>query len=67
SNIPILSPRERYERVGDVPNVIFSCGVLLDDNNVLNIYYGASDSCICLGQAHLDDILSVCTESEKEF
>ena len=66
SNIPILSPRERYERIGDVPNVVFSCGALLADGQ-LSVYYGASDSCICLGAATLEDILRVCFESDREF
>ena len=66
SNIPILSPRERYERIGDVPNVVFSCGALLTDGQ-LSVYYGASDSCICLGTAALEDVLRVCFESDREF
>jgi len=66
SNIPILSPRERYERIGDVPNVVFSCGALLDGETV-HLYYGASDSCICLGTATVDAILQTCIESEKEY
>ncbi len=66
SNIPILSPREKYERVGDVPNVVFSCGALLEDDEVI-VYYGASDSCICRGSAPLEEILRVCFESEREF
>ena len=66
SNIPILSPRERYERIGDVPNVVFSCGALREDDTI-HLYYGASDSCICLGTASLDAILQTCIESEKEY
>jgi beta-1,4-mannooligosaccharide/beta-1,4-mannosyl-N-acetylglucosamine phosphorylase len=65
SNIPILSPREHYERIGDVNNVIFSCGALLEDGNRLALYYGASNSCICLGTGTLDDIVRVCYESEE--
>jgi predicted GH43/DUF377 family glycosyl hydrolase len=67
SNIPILSPRERYERVGDVPNVVFSCGALLEEDDTLNVYYGASDSCVCLGQAKLDEIIQNCRESKLEY
>jgi len=66
SNIPILSPREPYERIGDVPNVVFSCGTLVDDG-VVNVIYGASDSCICRGTAPLEDILRSCFDSGKEF
>lgn len=66
SNIPILSPRERYERMGDVPNVIFSCGVLLEDDGFVRVYYGASDSCICLGRAALGEIAQICLEGDSD-
>jgi len=66
SNIPILSPRERYERIGDVPNVVYSCGALVE-GDLLKIYYGASDSCICLGTAPLSEIVNHCMHSQSEF
>lgn len=66
SNIPILAPRARYERIGDVPNVIFSCGALCQNGEVV-LYYGASDSCICRGTALLKDIVATCFDSEREF
>jgi predicted GH43/DUF377 family glycosyl hydrolase len=67
SNIPILSPRESYERIGDVRNLVFSCGALLEEGEQLNIYYGASNSCICLGTGAIEDIIRVCHESAEEF
>ncbi len=66
SNIPILTPREKYERIGDVPNVVFSCGALLEDG-LVKLYYGASDSCICLGTATPEEIVRTCFESEREY
>jgi len=59
--IPILTPREYYERVGDVNNVVFSCGAILEDNNELKIYYGASDTCICVGTANVNELMQFCT------
>lgn len=59
SNVPILAPRERYERIGDVPNLVFSCGAIVRDGQ-LHIYYGASDSCICLGTAGVDELVEFC-------
>ena len=67
SNIPILAPREKYERIGDVGNVVFSCGALLENGNQVRVYYGASDSCICLGVGSLDDIIRVCRASQQEY
>ncbi|MHC5059749.1 MAG: glycoside hydrolase family 130 protein [Planctomycetota bacterium] len=65
SAIPILSPREYYERVGDVNNVVFSCGAILeDDGEELKIYYGASDTSICLGTAKVNELMQFCTIGE---
>ncbi len=61
SAIPILSPREYYERVGDVNNVVFTCGAVLEeDGQQLKIYYGASDTSICLGTANVDELMQFC-------
>ena len=65
SAIPILSPREYYERVGDVNNVVFSCGAILeDDGEQLKIYYGASDTSICVGTANVNELMQFCTIGE---
>ena len=61
SNVPILSPREQYERIGDVPNMIFSCGAFVRDKE-LWIYYGGSDSCICLGTVGIAEIVDFCLD-----
>ncbi|MFP4106229.1 MAG: glycoside hydrolase family 130 protein [Phycisphaerae bacterium] len=67
SNIPILTPRTRYERIGDIPNIVFSCGAVLEDDGELKLYYGASDSCICMGTARLEDVLQVCRKAGREY
>lgn len=65
--IPILSPREYYERVGDVNNVVFSCGAILeDDGEELKIYYGASDTSICVGTANVNSLMQFCTIEDHE-
>ncbi|MCX6346229.1 MAG: glycoside hydrolase family 130 protein [Armatimonadetes bacterium] len=60
SAVPILNPREYYERVGDVGNVVFSCGAILEDGGKLKIYYGAADTCICLGFADINHLIDRC-------
>ncbi len=64
SNIPILSPRERYERFGDIPNVVFSCGGVVEDR-LMHTYYGASDSCICRASAPVSDIVDICLNGHE--
>lgn len=55
--IPLLSPREKYERIGDVRNVVFASGAILEPNGEIKLYYGASDTSICVATAHIDDTL----------
>lgn len=67
TNVPVLTPRMTYERVGDIPNLVFSCGAILEPDNQLKLYYGAADSCICLGTTAVKDIIEACMESEREY
>lgn len=61
SAIPILSPREYYERIGDVGNVVFSCGAIANGpGGKLMVYYGAGDTCICVGTTTIDDLICRC-------
>lgn len=67
TNAPILSPREDYERIGDVSNLVFSCGAIIEPNDEVRLYYGAANSCICLGTTKVQNIVQACLKSEKEF
>ena len=67
TNVPILSPRDEYERIGDVQNLVFSCGAIIEPGDVLKLYYGAANSCICVGSTKLSAIVEACIESAKEF
>ena len=58
SKRPVLEPRESYEVVGDVPNVVFPTGTAMLDNK-LYVYYGAADKVIGLATADVDDILDL--------
>jgi len=61
--IPILSPREYYERVGDVDNMVFTTGAILDERlGNLMIYYGAATNSICMGWAKMDMLIERCLE-----
>ena len=55
---PILSPREDDERIGDVGNVCFACGAVMDDEGNMKIYYGAADTSICIATCTLDQLLN---------
>jgi predicted GH43/DUF377 family glycosyl hydrolase len=54
----ILAPLAAYERTGDVPNVVFPCGLVHDpETDEVRLYYGAADSSICLATSRLGDLL----------
>lgn len=53
----VFGPQEPYEINGDVGNVVFPCGWILDGAE-LRLYYGAADRCIALASARLSDILA---------
>jgi predicted GH43/DUF377 family glycosyl hydrolase len=54
----VLSPREPYERQGDVGQVVFPCGWLLrDDGDTIHLYYGAADTVVCVAEASLGALL----------
>ena len=54
----ILAPVAPYERTGDVPNVVFPCGLIHDPaSDEVRLYYGAADSSICLASATLGELL----------
>ncbi|MBN1807825.1 MAG: glycoside hydrolase family 130 protein [Planctomycetes bacterium] len=54
---PILSPREYYERIGDVGNVCFACGAVISGDGQVKIYYGAADTSICVATCTMDDLV----------
>ncbi|MCK4325661.1 glycosidase, partial [bacterium] len=58
SSTPVLSPREHYERIGDVPNVCFACGAVVDPDGRMKIYYGAADTSICVALCTLEQVLT---------
>lgn len=55
----VFGPHADYEMVGDVPGVVFPCGVVLDEETrELRVYYGAADTVVALVTAYFDEVLS---------
>jgi len=61
---PLLSPREPYELLGYVPDVIFPSGAVLK-NDTLFIYYGAADTTSCMAHVNLTDLLGTMLDGEN--
>jgi beta-1,4-mannooligosaccharide/beta-1,4-mannosyl-N-acetylglucosamine phosphorylase len=65
----ILEPREMYEMVGQVPNVVFPGGMVvwgMDDEGFalpesrVSVYYGAADTCIGLAETTISELIDAC-------
>ena len=66
----LLEPRLAWEVSGQVPNVIFPSGLtvsgaptagLVPDDAIVNVFYGAADTCVGLATARVGDLLAACT------
>lgn len=53
----IFGPREHYERQGDVADVVFPCGWVVEGDD-LRLYYGAADTSLALATARVSDLLA---------
>ncbi|MEI7709192.1 MAG: hypothetical protein WCI76_00590 [bacterium] len=60
---PLLAPRESYELLGHVPDVIFPTGAILKADT-LYIYYGAADMTVCIADVNLTDLLGTMLRDE---
>jgi beta-1,4-mannooligosaccharide/beta-1,4-mannosyl-N-acetylglucosamine phosphorylase len=67
----ILEPRELYELTGQVPNVVFPTGAIVerhdeegfaDPSSDVRVYYGAADTCVGLAICTVDDLLAACRD-----
>jgi len=67
----ILEPRELYEHVGQVPNVVFPSGWVVDGldpdgcatpDSMVRLYYGAADTVVGLAMTTVGELLRACRE-----
>ncbi|HNW71623.1 MAG TPA: hypothetical protein PKZ36_00585 [Candidatus Paceibacterota bacterium] len=54
---PLIVPEEPYELLGRVSDVVFPSGVILEKDK-LSIYYGATDTTVCVAYVNLTDLIS---------
>ena len=54
----VVGPAAPYEVAGDIPNVVFPCGAVLEPvSGQLRLYYGAADTSVGLMTAHIAEVL----------
>lgn len=54
---PLLLPKKDYEQSGQVNNIVFPSGVLVENGQLL-VYYGAADTYCCLASCNLKSLLN---------
>lgn len=54
---PLLEPEMPYEKEGQIPNVVFPCGVVLIGQKIY-MYYGGGDSVVGVASIKLKDLLN---------
>ena len=52
------APTEPYELTGNVPGVVFPCGLTHARTWELRLSYGAANTCIALATARLTDVMT---------
>ena len=62
SNEWVFGPYEHYERIGDVPDVTFPCGVIVKGDELI-MYYGAADTTIAIATASVKEVLEFLKKS----
>ena len=69
----ILEPREPYELAGQVPNVVFPSGMIVEEHDPegyalpsspVKIYYGAADTAVGLAVTTIGELLEAAMESD---
>jgi len=55
---PILTPETKEELIGDVPDIVFPSGALLEGDDLV-IYYGAADTACSMARGNLKDLIDV--------
>ena len=61
----ILQPEDPWEITGYVPNVVFSCGAVPEEDGTVKIYWGGADKVMCVGTARIRDLVAMCLEKPR--
>ena len=58
SSRPVLQPEADYELKGMFNNVVFSNGMIVDDDGTMTVYYGAADTICAAAVTTVDEMLA---------
>ena len=61
----ILQPEDAWEVNGYVPNVVFTCGAVPEEDGSVKIYWGGADSVMCVGTAVINELAQLCLSNPR--
>ncbi|RKX27022.1 MAG: glycosidase [Candidatus Zixiibacteriota bacterium] len=61
----ILQPEQPWEISGYVPNVVFSCGAIAEQDGTILLYWGGADSVMCVGTITASTLVQLCQENAR--
>ena len=61
----VLEPRRPWELMGQVPNVVFPTGLVVDEDGAARLYYGAADTVVGLAETTVDELVAACGDEEE--
>jgi predicted GH43/DUF377 family glycosyl hydrolase len=61
----ILQPEDPWEVTGYVPNVVFTCGAVPEDDGTVKLYWGGADTVMCAGSAVIADLVELCMSDSR--
>lgn len=62
----ILQPEAPWEITGYVPNVVFTCGAVAEEDGSVKIYWGGADSVMCVGSANIEELVQLCIDNPRK-
>lgn len=62
----ILQPEDPWEVTGYVPNVVFTCGAVPEEDGIVKIYWGGADSVMCVGSANINELVDLCLKNPRK-
>lgn len=65
TDAPIFEPETLYEKVGEIPNVVFPCGAIVK-NGILYVYYGGADKVVGVATMPLTNLLTLLVKDKTQ-
>ncbi len=62
----ILQPEDQWEISGYVPNVVFTCAAVPEEDGSVKIYWGGADTVMCVGTANINALVELCKNGSRK-